>query len=1246
MGTNPLLANALDLDRWADTLESRGAFPELMRRLLAQTPGVTNIDIRAREGTAAPGWDGTATSDGSSFLPKGELRFEFGTNKDPQAKANKDYNTRAKKVTGKSDEIFVFVTPRNWLNGASWAKKRRQEGVFASVEAYDVHRLEGWLQSTPAVHFWISEQLGKSVSGAQTLTSWWERLRRNCVIEVPTGFHTAGRHQQADKLLDLLATSEKVLSIQAAWRNDTLAFLHAVLCEKRPAELERTMVVSDPEAWRYLAMQSSALILIPLFDNPDIGLALGNGHTVIHPVIVVNESRDDGDIVRLPKIDRQGGFNLLTGAGLDYSLADKRTSLARRSMSAFYRRISLDNERKRPEWAIDRETVSVLAPLILISTWDADHLGDRSEISWFVDLEANKIDSLLDELLEAYPLDPPFIRSGGQWYPVDAMDAAVLLLPKLSEVHRIRWEEFVTRVLLCEDPLEGLSTTDLILAQLRGEHSPVSSDLREHSARGLALAAATYDAVPMRLGSLSNRIDSIVANLLKSAFQDDTGLVLLRLSASLPFLAEASPNVFLKFIETDLSRDEPVAACLFRREKSSFFGWSSSIHDLLAALECLCWNRDNFGRAARLQVKLANLAPDNKDAELCLNSSEKVLVGWAKLSAGDCDDKVAVLKWALEEYSNVGWQLLGKVLLSEQVFLVPYEPVYRDWQVEKGQASEGERGEFVRKVLIEAVRLAEYDADHWLSLLSVLEDVFPHDRLMLSEEFRKAVARSSWNTDELLEVYLFLNGLVGRHQAFAQASWALSAEELQPLVDVMSALEPGDDPRKFAWLFNDRIDISINGLSMSDVGFSDALHEKQAEAIAVVLRGGLDQLRLLVEFVKRPYDVGWLLGESNLADDLYLFAWLEGDSPALREAAYAYFTRVAESRGVEWVCSILKTDSLSLEAKTSFVSALPAGKEYWEIVGQLDQVLVRTYWENVRVILIQEPDRVAGVEHLLEQGCASQAIHLLAWMVSDEQELDVSKVVEALSRLASSSDQIDHPSLSNDVAELLNWLEQEDFENSALPMLEFKYFDYVFDHEPANALYRSLGRDPDGFASLVQSLYSTDDMGMSEESRSLYKKRCWSVLYNWKHLPGLCEDGNIDGSYLAEWIDRVRTLLSVDGNERDYDGQIGEILASSPDGKDGMWPTEEVRDLIESLGNPKMEAGLHRGRVNRTGVTTRGVFEGGMQEAVVAERYRENAREMNARWPRTAEILRALAKDSEQEAARQNFEAEQRGDQD
>ena len=1246
MNSNPLLVNALDLDRWSDTLESKGLFPELMRRLLAQTPGVTNINIRAREGTAAAGWDGTATSDGSPYLPAGELRFEFGTNQQPKSKADEDYNKRAEQIVGQSDETFVFATPRNWAGATEWAKQRSRENKFASVEAFDAHRIEGWLQSVPAVHLWISELLGKPVLGAQTLTSWWERLRRNCVIDVPPGFHTAGRYEEAEQLLQFLRDDQDVLVIRAAWRDDTLAFCYTVLSENDIAVLERTIVVSTPEVWNYLAIQLPAVILIPIFDGPDIGLALENGHSCIRPAVEVINSLDHESTLRLPKTDRLRVFNLLTEAGLDSSSADKLAALSHRSMCGFYRRISRDKNRERPEWAKNRKTVAVLAPLVLVGAWEATNLGDLEMISRFVGVDGEQIDSLLDELLDEFPLDPPFIRSGGRWCMVDAADAAALLLPRLSELHQDRWREFVEHVVLCEDTLEGLSYEELILAQLRGEHSPVSSDLREHCARGLALAAATCDAVPMCAGSVSNRIDGIVANLLNSAFCDDTGRVLRRVSSFLPVLAESSPSVFLEFIETDLRRDEPVAANLFHREKSSFFGWSSSIYDLLFAMECLCWSRIHFGRAARLLVKLANLAPDDKDAELCLNCAEKVLVGWAKVSAGDCDDKVAVLKWAIEEYPDIGWRLLEKVLTAQQIFPLPCRPVYRDWGVNADQVSMEERADYTRKVLSEAVLLAECDADHWLSLLSVLEDVSPRDRLMLSEEFRKVVAQSSWNTGELLDVYLFLNGLVGRHRAFAQAPWALSAEELQPLVDVMSTLEPSDDPRKYAWLFDDAIDISINGLSMLDVGFSDALHEKRAEAIAVVLRGGLDQLRLLVEFVKRPYEVGWLLGESNLEDGLCLIAWLEGDSRALREAAHAYFRRVSEMRGVEWVCSILKFDSLSLEAKTSFVSALPAGKEYWEAVNAAEEMLVQTYWEGLNVILIKEGDRVEALEHLLERGCASQAVHLLAWMAHDEQELDVSKVVEALSRLVSSSDQIDDSSLSNDVAELLKWLEQEDFEHSALPMLEFKYFDYVFDHEPANALYRSLGKDPDGFASLLQSLYSTDDMGMPEESRSLYKKRCWSVLYNWKHLPGLCEDGNIDGSYLAEWIDRVRTRLSVDGSERDYDGQIGEILASSPDGKDGMWPAEEVRGVLESRGNPQLEAGLLRGRVNRRGVTSRGLFDGGLQEAALAQSYREHARRMNARWPRTAAILCRLAKEYEGEALREDIEAERRGGQD
>ena len=1245
MGTNPLLANALDLDRWADNLESRGAFPELVRRLLAQTPGVTNIDIRTHEGIAAPGWDGTATSDGSSFLPKGELRFEFGTDKQTKAKADKDYNNRAKAVVGKSEEIFVFATPRNWAGAASWAKGRRQEGVFASVEAYDAHRLEGWLQSTPAVHYWLSEKLGKPVLGAQTLTSWWEEFRGRMRVEIPSKFHIAGREEEQRRTLRLLKEGIRNLAVQASWSEDALAFLYAALKEGDLVSLDKTLVVRNAEAWQRLAVCSSSMILVPMFKNPDYAMADRSGHTVIRALGSNWMSNEAATAIILPKIRRDTGANILMDVtNIESSEAYDLAGLAVRNMATLYR--SLSQDREHSSWAQGKLAASVLAPLVLVGAWEAKNSGDLGIISEFLGNDSAEINETLEELKEKYPLDPPFVQSGGVWRLVDSPNAAALLLPRLSEDLMEKWGEFVETVLLCKDPLEGLSTTDLILAQLNGERSPVSSYLREYCARGIALASATCDMNHARLGGMMNRIDCIVSRLLNAAFVGNSDDALRQLACSLQFLAEASPDVFLDYLDQALQNGALVSVARSRRVGAIIPISVTLFDDLCPALECLCWSPYFFGRASRFLVKLADSVSGEKERDRCLASLEKVLLGWAKVSAGGCDDKVAVLKWAIEEYPNIGWRLLEKVLTAQQIFPLPYRPMYRDWGVKADQVSMEERVDYVRKVLSDAIRLAEYDAGHWLSLLSVLEYVSPHDRLMLSEEFRKVVDRSSWNTDELLEVYLFLNGFVGRHRAFAQASWALSAEELQPLVDVMSALELGDEPRKFAWLFNDGIDISINGLSMLDAGFSDALHEKQAEAISVVLGGGMDQLRILVESVKRPYDVGRLLGESNLEDDLCLFSWLAVDSPSLRKAAHAYFSRVAERRGVEWVCSILKSNVLSSESKKNFVSALPAEKEYWEVVDALEEIEARAYWENLNVILIEEGDKAEGVERLLEHGCAAQAIRLLAWMLHDEQEVDVAHVVTALSGYVASSGQLDHSSLSYDVAQLLKWLEQEDIGNPDLPMLEFRYFDYVFDHEPANALYRSLGKDPDGFASLVQSLYSTDDMGIPEESRSLYKKRCWSVLYNWKHLPGLHDDGNIDGSHLADWIDRVRTRLSVDGSERDYDGQIGEILASSPEGKDGMWPAEEVRDILESRGNPQLEAGLLRGRVNRRGVTSRGLFDGGLQEAALAQSYREHARRMNARWPRTAAILSRLAQDYECEALREDIEAERRGVQD
>ncbi|MEI9907880.1 MAG: helix-turn-helix domain-containing protein [Actinomycetota bacterium] len=172
--SGPELITGHELNTWASRDDSKGTFPELMRRLLAQTPGISNLDIRAHEGGAAEWWDGTATSLGSSFLPAGELRFEFSTESNPKSKADRDFRNRRPNSPADKKNIFVFATPRSWPGAKKWAAERASEKKFAGVKAIDAHVLEGWLQSVVPVHYWISERLGFRPRGVRSLENCGE----------------------------------------------------------------------------------------------------------------------------------------------------------------------------------------------------------------------------------------------------------------------------------------------------------------------------------------------------------------------------------------------------------------------------------------------------------------------------------------------------------------------------------------------------------------------------------------------------------------------------------------------------------------------------------------------------------------------------------------------------------------------------------------------------------------------------------------------------------------------------------------------------------------------------------------------------------------------------------------------------------------------------------------------------------------------------------------------------------------
>ncbi|BDI32606.1 hypothetical protein CCAX7_46570 [Capsulimonas corticalis] len=112
---------------------------------------------------------------------------------------------------------------------------------------------------------------------------------------------------------------------------------------------------------------------------------------------------------------------------------------------------------------------------------------------------------------------------------------------------------------------------------------------------------------------------------------------------------------------------------------------------------------------------------------------------------------------------------------------------------------------------------------------------------------------------------------------------------------------------------------------------------------------------------------------------------------------------------------------------------------------------------------------------------------------------------------------------------------------------------------------------------------------------------------------------------LNEWVNEVRVLATEAGRIEIADQYIGHLLSSSPQGNDGAWPAEPVRDLIETINSRDLENGLEIQVINSRGVTSRGTYDGGSQERDLANRYKSYADIVQDMWPSTGAMLNRLA---------------------
>src|ERR1035438_9039733 len=179
------LIDATDLSQWAERLDAKGLFPQLLERLILVSSGNSTKQLLFRSGDSIhqEGWDGICEQYANSslqWLPTGISGWELATQRNGlRGKADDDYNKRSADPGGLDPRhtAFVFATLRRWSQGAKWAQSKRVGGTWRDVRVLHADDLVQWIELFPSVGYWLAAHLGKVLTGTLPLADVWKEWR-------------------------------------------------------------------------------------------------------------------------------------------------------------------------------------------------------------------------------------------------------------------------------------------------------------------------------------------------------------------------------------------------------------------------------------------------------------------------------------------------------------------------------------------------------------------------------------------------------------------------------------------------------------------------------------------------------------------------------------------------------------------------------------------------------------------------------------------------------------------------------------------------------------------------------------------------------------------------------------------------------------------------------------------------------------------------------------------------------------
>lgn len=1253
------------IDWFSKSILARTRLSVLLRTLVNSTgENLERVDFPGNDDAERPGWDGFIEGPlGTPWIPAGASGWEFGVNVDIKAKADGDF-AKSVKATNKADRqniTFVFVTPRRWPGKATWLSAMQAKGLWKDVRAYDVSDLEQWMETSIAAQTWFANQTERPSRGVRTLEKCWTDWANVAEPPLhPSLFSTANDVWRSRIKSFLSKCDSEPLIITADSVEEAVAFLSQIFSEPEFSRHKDRVLVFD-ECGVLPKLAQSTTNFIAVAHTRDVEREFGSYSGSLRTIVVYprNAANANPDIILEP-LGYQVFDKALEVMDKGRDEITRLTNASGRSLTVLRRILSTIPAIKTPVWAANHQAASSLVPLALLGTWDTRNDADQTALSLLAgDLSFDALERRVQELLQFN--DSPVWSLGNYRGVISKIDSLFAIAGAVTLGDLNHFFAIAKIVLGEDDPTLDLPEKERWAAAIHGKKREFSSALREGISETLVLLAVHGKHL------FGKRLDFdgelAATQLVRELLEPLDTRKLEANDRDLPLYAEAAPKEFLSIIERDLRSERPCTLGLLRPVAPGLFA-SPKRTGLLWALEGLAWNPATFPRVVKILGRLAEVKIGDNWANKPIGSLGAIFRAWMPQTAADHESRLKAMRMLMEKHPAIGWDICLQQFgdFGGRVGDYTQKPKWRPDGYGFGEpfSTWGPINSFVHEMVKMALTMPSYTVDMICDLIVRLHALSVEDQervWKIIDEWRKAGAS---DTDiARVREKIRVTVLSRRGQKTADEGEQATLSKIAKAV--YASMEPTDVVNKHEWLFRQGwVEESADELSGEELDFQARerrIEKLRSEALTeIAANSGLDGIFDLAMKGNSHRQIGWYLARGILnteqLEELILRCLSKSNDDSIYNSIANGVLGALDQEQHRALFTSLRNKISEQDALRALLFS-PYRRGTWVLVGQLSAEARRSYWRDVAPeFIFDAPDQNnESIGHLLNAGRPRAAFYSVHFKLDEVRP-------ELLVRMLS-----DIPKASNDkegeyqfqsyeiqrAFELLNRNPDVLLEEKA--GLEFMFLDVLArslrggdGHQIPN-LERYVEDHPEMFVQAIAWAYKRKTPGddpsefSAEEGRERLAVRGYRLLEALERIPGQDEaTDELARRKLTEWIATVRRRCSELDRAEIADVCLGKLLARAPEGKDGMWPNEVVRDVMEDLESEEISSGAHTGLYNSRGAHWRG--EGGGQERELAAKYRRWADGLNFSHPFvSSSLLTSMVETYEYEAERQDTEA-------